>query len=274
MKLAASLDINGNKIKDGDKVYSMPSVAGTLAVLSDIPKGSFVIMGTATAISQDKTILTVDGEPVIASQSNLGHVYQLGEDELVSNGEEWIVLGAEIDLSEYQQKTDQLLTTVDKTVVGAINELKEDIDDIIAGSTDLTNYYTKEETDQEIEEVAYVSAQAFAQIKETLGTDNSLKVSFEELQFLNSSTSILNAIQLIDGLVNTLKTEIANIDVKKNLPIKVVGLSGAYTIKLAGEIGGGEYTIEGNTLICGSDAIESNILVLSGGAIEGNRLVL
>lgn len=286
MKLAASLDVNGNKIKDGDKVYSMPSVAGTLAVLSDIPKGSFVIMGTATAISQDKTTLTVDGEPVIASQSNLGHVYQIGEDELVSNGEEWIVLGAEIDLSEYQQKTDQLLTTVDKTVVGAINELKEDIDDIIAqgggGSADLTNYYTKEQTDANIEVVASVTARAVNEIKNSIGASDELKVSFEELQFLNSSTSILNAIQLIDGLVNTLKTEIANIDaeianidVKKNLPIKVVGLSGAYTIKLAGEIGGsGEYTIEGNTLICGSDTIEGNILVLSGGAIESNRLVL
>lgn len=127
MKLAASLDVNGNKIKDGNKVYSMPSVAGTLAVLSDIPKGSFVIKGTATAISQDKTILTVDGKPVIASQSNLGHVYQIGEDEFVSNGEEWIVLGAEIDLSEYQQKTDQLLTTVDKTIVGAINEINNKV---------------------------------------------------------------------------------------------------------------------------------------------------
>lgn len=127
MKLAASLDVNGNKIKDGNKVYSMPSVAGTLAVLSDIPKGSFVIMGTATAISQDNTTLTVDGEPLIASQSNLGHVYQIGEDEFVSNGEEWIVLGAEVDLSEYQQKTDQLLTTVDKTIVGAINEINNKV---------------------------------------------------------------------------------------------------------------------------------------------------
>lgn len=171
-----------------------------------------------------------------------------------------------------QNQTDDNLQTTDKTIVGAINEV---FNSGGGGDTDLTNYYTKEETDQEIEEVAYVSAQAFDQIKETLGTDNSLKVSFEELQFLNSSTSVLNAIQLIDGLVNALKTEIANIDVEKNLPIKVVGLSGAYTIKLAGEIGGGgEYTIEGNTLICGSDTIEGNTLVLSGGAIEGNTLVL
>lgn len=123
MKLAASLDVNGNKIKDGDKVYSLPRVTGTLAVLSDIPEGSFVLKGTATAISQDETTLTVNGEPLVASQDNLGHVYQIGEEEFVSNGSEWIALGAEIDLSAYQQKTDQLLTTTNKTIVGAINEI-------------------------------------------------------------------------------------------------------------------------------------------------------
>ena len=121
MKLAASLDVNGNTLKDGNKVFTLPSATGTLATIADIPQGSFVFKGTATAISQDNTTLTVDGSPVVASPSNVGHVYQLDEEEVVSNGSLWINLGP--DLSTYQKSTDNTLVTTDKTIPGAINEL-------------------------------------------------------------------------------------------------------------------------------------------------------
>ena len=300
MKLAASLDVNGNKIKDGNKVYSMPSVAGTLAVLSDIPKGSFVIKGTATAISQDKTILTVDGELVIASQSNLGHVYQIGEEEFVSNGEEWIVLGAEIDLSGYQQKTDQLLTTVDKTVVGSINELKEEIDDIIAqgggggGSADLTNYYTKEQTDTNIEVVASVTARAVNEIKNTIGASDELKVSFDGTKHLSSAKSIMDALFVLDEGIESeeLNNRISVIEksitamqqtitslramLGGNISFYAEGADGSYTIKLAGSYGGGggaNSRIEGSALIAAGE-IENNALVLTSATIEGSSLYL
>lgn len=296
MKLAASLDVNGNKIKDGNKVYSMPSVAGTLAVLSDIPKGSFVIKGTATAISQDKTILTVDGEPIIADQSNLGHVYQIGEDEFVSNGEEWIVLGAEIDLSEYQQKTDQLLTTVDKTVVGAINELKEEIDDIIAqgggGSADLTNYYTKEQTDANIEEVASVTARAVYEIKNSIGASDELKVSFGGTKHLSSAKSIMDALFVLDegieseelnNRISAIERNIATMQktltrlstmFSEMISVSAEGSDGSYTIKLVGSYGGGgNSSIEGTALIAAGE-IENNALVLTSATIDGSALYL
>ena len=40
-----------------------------------------------------------------------------------------------VDLSEYQTKTDNSLTTTAKTVVGGINELKDAIDDVVDGTT-------------------------------------------------------------------------------------------------------------------------------------------
>lgn len=292
MKLAASLDVNGNKIKDGNKVYSMPSVAGTLAVLSDIPKGSFVIKGTATAISQDKTILTVDGEPIIADQSNLGHVYQIGEEEFVSNGEEWIVLGAEIDLSEYQQKTDQLLTTVDKTVVGAINELKEEIAQGGGGSADLTDYYTKEQTDANIEVVASVTARAVNEIKNSIGASDELKVSFGGTKHLSSAKSIMDALFVLDEGIESeeLNNRISAIErnivtMQKTLTrlstmfsemisISAEGSDGSYTIKLVGSYGGGgNSSIEGTALIAAGE-IENNALVLTSATIDGSALYL
>lgn len=293
MKLAASLDVNGNKIKDGNKVYSMPSVAGTLAVLSDIPKGSFVIKGTATAISQDKTILTVDGEPVIASQSNLGHVYQIGEEEFVSNGEEWIVLGAEVDLSEYQQKTDQLLTTVDKTIVGAINELKEEIAQGGGGSADLTNYYTKEQTDANIEVVASVTARAVNEIKNSIGASDELKVSFDGTKHLSSAKSIMDALFVLDegiesedlnNRISAIERNIATMQktltrlstmFSETISISAEGSDGSYAIKLVGSYGGGggNSSIEGTALIAAGE-IENNALVLTSATIEGSALYL
>ena len=121
MKLAASLDVNGLPLKDGNKVFTLPSATGTLATIADIPQGSFVIKGVATAVSQDNTTLTVGGESVIASSENKGWVYQLDDEELVSNGSIWVNLGP--DLSTYQKITDNSLTTTSKTVSGAINEL-------------------------------------------------------------------------------------------------------------------------------------------------------
>ena len=49
--------------------------------------------------------------------------------------------GGTVDLSNYQTKSDNVLATTDKTVVGAINELKTDIDniDVPTKTSDLTN---------------------------------------------------------------------------------------------------------------------------------------
>ena len=121
MKLAASLDVNGLPLKDGDKVFTLPSATGTLATIADIPKGSFIFKGIATAISPDNTTLTVLEESIVASSDNIGHVYQLDDEELVSNGSVWVNLGP--DLSIYQRITDNTLVTTSKTVSGAINEL-------------------------------------------------------------------------------------------------------------------------------------------------------
>lgn len=70
--------------------------------------------------------------------------------------------GGEVDLSNYydkgttdsklaekQNKEDNALNTSDKTIIGAINELKTSIDN--SGSVDLSNYYNKAETDEKLD---------------------------------------------------------------------------------------------------------------------------
>lgn len=56
--------------------------------------------------------------------------------------------GSSVDLTDYQRKTDDTLNTTDKTIVGAINEIKtvlNDKVDKVAGKTLTTNDYTNEE---------------------------------------------------------------------------------------------------------------------------------
>lgn len=66
--------------------------------------GAFKFKGNAESISADETTLIVNGEPVVASSSNEGDVYQIGDAEYASNGEKWVKLGFNIDLSNYATK--------------------------------------------------------------------------------------------------------------------------------------------------------------------------
>lgn len=78
------------------------------------------------------------------SQDILGNVYTVVADghEHVCDGTQWIDLSA--DLVNKQDKADNDLTTTDKTVVGAINELNEDI-------------VAKEDTDNKVTSVSSLS---------------------------------------------------------------------------------------------------------------------
>lgn len=70
--------------------------------------GVFKFKGTATTVSTDgKTISGGDaGSGVIASEANNGWVYQIGDKEYVSNGSTWELLGFIMDLSNYYTKSE------------------------------------------------------------------------------------------------------------------------------------------------------------------------
>lgn len=80
-----------------DEVYTKEEVDAKVA-------GVFHFAGEADAISNDGTTVTVNGEDIVASEENVGDVYQIGEKEYASNGEKWVELGFNIDLSDYATK--------------------------------------------------------------------------------------------------------------------------------------------------------------------------
>ena len=88
---------NASDVYTKDEVYTKEETDAKVA-------GAFKFKGNAEAISEDETTLTVNGEPVVASESNIGFVYQIDDAEYASNGSKWVKLGFNIDLTNYATK--------------------------------------------------------------------------------------------------------------------------------------------------------------------------
>lgn len=77
---------------------------------------------------------------------------------------------------------------------------KSDVIDLSQKIEDL-----KEETENNIEVVASVTACAVNEIKKTIGANDNLKVSFKDTNNLSNCSSIMNAFNIIDLSINSIK---------------------------------------------------------------------
>lgn len=93
---------------DANKVYTKDEVDAKIV-------GLFHFVGEAQSVSEDGTKIVVKGKEIVASEANVGEVYQIGDAEYASNGTSWIKLGFNIDLSPYATKEE---------VAVAVNELE------------------------------------------------------------------------------------------------------------------------------------------------------
>ena len=106
--IASSITIELGTKADADKVYTKDEVDAKIV-------GLFHFVGEAESVSEDGTKIVVKGVEIVASEANVGEVYQIGDAEYASNGTSWIKLGFNIDLSPYATKEE---------VAVAVNELE------------------------------------------------------------------------------------------------------------------------------------------------------
>lgn len=85
--------------------------------------GAFHFKGEKASLDDLNAIIT----------KNVGDVYQVGDKEYAWNGEEWVELGFNVDLSEYAKKGDSYT--------------KAEADNLLAGKANVGDAYTKEEAD-------------------------------------------------------------------------------------------------------------------------------
>lgn len=106
--IASAITVELGTKADADKVYTKDEVDAKIV-------GLFHFVGEAQSVSEDGTKIVVKGEEIVASEANVGEVYQIGDAEYASNGTSWIKLGFNIDLSPYATKEE---------VAVAVNELE------------------------------------------------------------------------------------------------------------------------------------------------------
>lgn len=106
--IASAITVELGTKADAVKVYTKDEVDAKIV-------GLFHFVGEAQSVSEDGTKIVVKGGEIVASEANVGEVYQIGDAEYASNGTSWIKLGFNIDLSPYATKEE---------VAVAVNELE------------------------------------------------------------------------------------------------------------------------------------------------------
>ena len=102
--VAAELDTKA----DADAVYSKDETYNKEEIHEQINAkvaGLFHFVDEAVSVSADETTITLaNGDEVVAAEENKGDVYQIGDAEYASNGEKWVKLGFNMDLSQFATK--------------------------------------------------------------------------------------------------------------------------------------------------------------------------
>lgn len=173
---------------DKNNVYTKEEIDGKIS-------GAFKFKGDATAISEDKTKITVNEVEILASEENQGYVYQIGEKEYASNGKIWVELGFNVDLSQYATKTEvQDVQTSLTAEIQAREELSGKVDTLSGKVTTIEKTTTLSvDTYEEAAALTDLSLGQIVYIKngETGGTGHSAGAYIYEqggLKKLDSST--------------------------------------------------------------------------------------
>ena len=117
-----------------------------------------------------------------------------------------------------------------KSDVASLTQRVENLENNGGGGGDLTEYYTKIETDAAIEVVASVTACAVNEIKNTIGASDALKVSFEGTKNLSTCSSIMDALHVLDDGVSSEEIEaLQKGKADKATTLSGYGIADAYT---------------------------------------------
>lgn len=145
---------------DADNVYTKSETYNKEEIDAKVA-GAFKFKGDAESISADKTTIVVDGEDVVASEDNVGFVYQIGDVEYASNGVEWVELGFNIDLSQYATK-DYVNSAISEEAA-AREELAANVELVESALTEeITAREALGEVVEDLEERATITAQTYS----------------------------------------------------------------------------------------------------------------
>ena len=178
---------------------------------------AFDFKGTATSISEDLKYIYNNGEPI--ENVSTGDVYQIGDKEYAYNGEVFVELGFNVDLTGYATETyvDQAESDAVAAAVGTDEDTAES--NTIKGAKKFAEAKTtaaetaaKEYTDDEIEKLnisQYATTEALNGVKATAEAA-ATQTSVDTLTgIVNSHTT---SIEGINGSINTISGRVGSLE--------------------------------------------------------------
>lgn len=243
---------------------------------------AFEFKGTATSISEDLKHIYNNGEPI--ENINAGDVYQIGDKEYAYNGEVFVELGFNVDLTGYATETyvDQAESDAVATAVGTDEDTADS--NTIKGAkkyaeakATAAETAAKEYTDDEIEKLnigQYATTEALNGVKATAEAA-ATQTSVDTLTgIVNGHTTSIegntSSINELSGKVGTLETD--NTTNKANIQANTDNIATLTT--LANENKTGLSTLSGtvsqHTTDIGKNASDIAALTTRVGTAEGS----
>lgn len=209
-----------------DEVYTKEEVDAKVA-------GAFHFVGNADSISADETTLVVDGDNVVASEDNVGDVYQIDDKEYASNGQKWVKLGFNIDLSGFatREYVDSAITAeaAEREALAsglsdtqealaqeiqAREDLAEEVTEVRNASTTTANTFTEAENmDLKLGQIVYVvSEEVVSGVTYIPGAYIYTQDGLKKLDSTTPSTSVTveQRVESLENTVGGLSTLIGN----------------------------------------------------------------
>lgn len=160
--IASAITVELGTKADADKVYTKDEVDAKIV-------GLFHFVGEAQSVSEDGTKIVAKGAEIVASEANVGEVYQIGDAEYASNGTSWIKLGFNIDLSPYATKEEVAvavnelesgLTTTQAAILKEIGEREKLASEVVDVKNTLTTtantFEDAEQLDLKLGQIVYI----------------------------------------------------------------------------------------------------------------------
>ena len=173
---------------DSDLNTTNKTVVGAINELKTIVNNISVPTKTSQ-LTNDSGYITNSDLPTIPSKvsqlaNDSNYVTQTEMTDAITNA----VTGGTVDLTGYQKSSDNNLATTDKTVVGAINELKDNIDNFEGGGAGLTAEQSQKlETAYEHSQSTHVSVNDIPTKVSDLENDSSFVTQTEMTNAINNA---------------------------------------------------------------------------------------
>ena len=218
---------NASDVYTKNEVYSKEEVDAKVS-------GVFHFTDNAVSVSADETTITLEnGDEIVASDENNGDVYQIGDAEYASNGQKWVKLGFNQDMSNFatkdyvnsaiteeesaREELEERVSNAEEALtqeIQARENLADEVKDVKDASTTTASTFSEaEEMDLKLGQIVYVTNEEVSSgITYTPGAYIYTQDGLKKLDSTTPSTSttLEDRVESLENRVGGVETKLGN----------------------------------------------------------------